>query len=149
ALRARLEVERARLATARASAAAEQAHAELARTIGVPASSLPRASLQEATLAPTIPSAADALERALVARPEVEAARRRVEAARWSTTAARRGSLPDVGVQLGAMESAGGTAAVVALSLELPVRDAGAAARMRAAGELAVAEAELAAIQRR
>src|SRR5690606_31224727 len=46
------------------------------------------------------------------------------------------------------MESAGGAAALVGLSLELPVRDAGAAARARAAGELALAEAELATIQR-
>lgn len=148
ALRARLEVERARFATARALAAAEQAHADLARAVGLPATSLPRATLEVPRLTPTTPSMTEALERALLARPEVEAARRRVEAARWGATAARRGSLPDIGLQLGAMESAGGAAALVGLSLELPVRDAGAAARARAAGELALAEAELATIQR-
>src|SRR5690606_23559480 len=51
-LRARLEVERARFATARALAAAEQAHADLARAIGLPASRLPHATLEEPALAP-------------------------------------------------------------------------------------------------
>lgn len=149
ALRARLEVERARLATARARGAAAQAHAELARAIGLPAAELSHAQLETRTYSTALPSRAEAVERARLARPEMEAARRRVEAARWETTAARRGSLPDLGLQLGAMESAGQGAAIVGLSVELPVRDLGAGARARSAGELAIAEAELISIQQR
>ncbi len=148
ALRARLEVERARLVTARARAAAEQSHADLARAIGLPAGNLARAALGAPTLAAVIPSQSEALRQAFVARPEMDAARRRVDAARWGTTAARRGSLPGLGLQLGAMESVSGTSAVVALSVELPVRNLGAATRARAAGELALAEAQMAAMQR-
>ena len=146
ALRARLEVERARLTTARARATAEQAHADLASAIGLPAAELSYARMDNA--APIL-SQAEAVERALLARPEMEAARRRVEAARWGTTAARRGSLPDLGLQVGAMESAGRAAAIVAVSVELPIRDLGAGARARAGAELALAEAELSAVRLR
>jgi len=148
ALRTELEVERARLVTARAQAAAEQAHVELARVIGLAPASLSRATIEATTPLLSLPTREEALEQALLTRPEMEAARRRVEAARSEITAARRGSLPELGLQLGAMETAGVGAAILALSVELPVRDQGAAARARAAGELALAEAELAAVRR-
>jgi outer membrane protein TolC len=73
----------------------------------------------------------------------MEAARRRVEAARWGVRAAWRGTLPDAGVQIGAMQTAGRGAALVGIAIELPLRDRGAAARERARGEQALAEAEL------
>lgn len=155
ALRARLEVERARLTTARARATAEQAHADLASAIGLPAAELSYARMDNAAQLENVMSAApilsqaEAVERALLARPEMEAVRRRVEAARWGTTAARRGSLPDLGLQVGAMESAGRAAAIVAVSVELPIRDLGAGARARAGAELALAEAELSAVRLR
>jgi len=147
-LRARLEAERARLATARAKVAAERAHAELARVIGVSPAGLPRPTLVSAPPRAELPSLEQALERAVNARPEMQAARRRVEAARWGSTAALRGSLPDVGLQLGGMQVPGGRAAIVALSFEVPVRNTGAASRERARGELSLAEAELSAVRR-
>src|SRR5690606_14656697 len=109
----------------------------------------PHAATPMLAAAPPLPALESALQRALAERPEMEAARRRVEAAHWEVSAARRGTLPDVGLQLGAMESAGRAAAVLALSVELPIRDQGAAARGRARGELALAEAELEATRRR
>lgn len=151
ALRARLEVERARLAMARARAEAQRAHASLAQAIGLPSEEVPRPVAPElSTAAVSARPAVDAtLERALLTRPEMEAVRRRVEAARWEVSAAWRGTLPDVGLQLGAMETAGRAAAVLALTIELPVRDRGTGARERARGELALAEAELEAVRRR
>ena len=148
-LRAQLEVERARLALARARADAQRAHAALAQAIGLPAEQLPHAGAPTAAAAPMLPALEPALERALAERPEMEAARRRVQAARWEASAALRGTLPDVGLQVGAMQSVGRAAAVIALSVELPVRDQGTAARARARGELALAEAELEATRRR
>ncbi|MBX6364059.1 MAG: TolC family protein [Gemmatimonadetes bacterium] len=164
ALRARLEVERARLALARSRAEAQRAHAALAEAIGLPPDQVPHAvplappaaatdgagGQAAATTAPPLPPLDVAVERALAARPEVEAARRRVEAAHRGLAAEWRGTLPDVGVQLGARRT--GTAAagaVVGFAVGLPLRDRGEAARARARAEVAIAEAELAAVRRR
>jgi cobalt-zinc-cadmium efflux system outer membrane protein len=143
ALRARLEVERARLALARAGAEARRAHAALALAIGLPAGELGRPAAPEVGASVGVPDLAGSVARAIAERPEMEAARRRVEAARWGVRAAWRGTLPDAGVQIGAMQTAGRGAALVGIAIELPLRDRGAAARERARGEQALAEAEL------
>lgn len=147
-LRARMEVERARLALARARGEAQQAHAALAQAVGVPSDELPHAAAPVASAAPILPALESAKQQSLDRRPEMEAARRRVAAAEWEVSAAWRATVPDVGLQIGAMESAGRTAAVLALSVELPIRNQGAAARERARGDLALAEAELQAMRR-
>lgn len=165
ALRARLEVERARLALARSRAESQRAHAALAQAIGLPPDQVPHpvplaapatatdgagGVTAAATTAPPLPPLNVAVERALAARPEVEAARRRVEAARRGLAAEWRGTLPDVGVQLGARRTGNaGAGAVVGLAVGLPLRDRGVAARDRARAEAAIAEAELAAVRRR
>jgi cobalt-zinc-cadmium efflux system outer membrane protein len=151
-LRARLERERARLALAHAEAEAQRAHAALAQAIGLPTAQLPRVAASPAAtvgVPRSLPALASARESALGVRPEMLASRQRVEAARRGVSAAWRGTLPDVGLQLGAMETAGRGAAIVALSFELPLLDRGTATRARARGELALAEAELEATRRR
>ena len=64
-LRARLEVERARLALARARAEAQRAHTALAQAIGLPPDELPGVAAPMLAAAPPLPALESALRRAV------------------------------------------------------------------------------------
>jgi multidrug efflux system outer membrane protein len=64
-------------------------------------------------------------------------------------SAALRGSLPGVALEIGAKQTGGYTTGVFAVAIGLPVFDQGAGARQRAHGEQQIAEAELRAAEQR
>lgn len=145
-LRTRLEADRARIAEATARTEYARARAELARALATSADSIPR--LEPLIAAPAkaswrLPTAADALARARVERPELHAATGAVDAARLRRTAERRATLPEIGLTGGMKTTNGVSGAVVGITMPLPLFDRHGGAREAAAGELRVAEAHL------
>lgn len=145
AMRARMEVDRASVAEASASAALTQATADLARAVGVPFSEVPPVHALAATvpaLAP-VPSSDVAIERALASRSELASLRASLDASTHRYSAEQRGVLPDVVVVAGSKQTAGYSTRVVGVVVPLPLFNHNAAGRDRAAAERRFVQAEL------
>jgi cobalt-zinc-cadmium efflux system outer membrane protein len=146
ALRTALEVDRARVAEAAVRAEWSRSLAELARALGVAPSAVPSVPplRLNAPRSIVLPDAARAEADALGSRPEVLALRAGVDASRRRVSAERRSVLSDVALQAGAKRTAGYATRVVGIAVPFPLFDRNAGARAAAAGELRLAEAELA-----
>ena len=154
AMRARLEADRVRLAAAAARADAERARADLARALALPPTAVPwpTDSLGDAPARDTLQSVAASYDSAglarlvagaLRARPDVIAARARVAAAERRVAAERLGAVPAFGLIGGAKRTGGYETGVIGVAVGLPVFDRNANLRARAAGELALARADV------
>lgn len=148
ALRASLELERARLAEATARAEFSRATVNLTRAVGV--DSLPPVPPLDPQPPRTtaIPTLEVALEAALERRSDLAALRAGAQVARHRQSAERRATLPDVSLQAGTMRSAGVDMHTLGVSVPLPLFDRNSGGRKRAAGEVAEANAELDAAER-
>jgi cobalt-zinc-cadmium efflux system outer membrane protein len=149
AMRARMEVDRARVAEASASAALAQATADLARAIGVPVSRLPSVAALAASvpMLASVPATDVAIDRALASRSELASLRAAVDASTHRYTAEQRGVLPDVVLQAGSKQTAGYSTRVIGVAVPLPLFNNNAAGRDRAAAELRFVQAELGAAE--
>jgi cobalt-zinc-cadmium efflux system outer membrane protein len=150
ALRTALEADRARVAEAGARAEWSRASAELARSLGVAPATLPsvRPLRLVAPRLATLPDPERSWVDAIASRPEAIALRAGVDAARRRARAERRSVLSDVSLQAGAKRTAGYATRVIGVAVPLPLFDRNAGARAAAAGELRLAEAELATMER-
>jgi cobalt-zinc-cadmium efflux system outer membrane protein len=143
AMRTRLEADRARLAEASARGELARARTDLARLLGMVAESLPPVAEPPLVLTheSVTPDSAAALAMAL--RPELALARAAAREAQWRARAERQGVLGDVAVTAGTKVTGGFASRLVGVQVPMPVFSWNGGNRERAAGERAIANAEL------
>ncbi len=144
ALRARLEVDRARLTDAAARAEFERARADLARALALPFDSVPAPTDElRVDAAAVVPPLAELLTLARARRSELSAARARAQEVTKRQFAERLGSLPALGVQVGSKRTSGYQTGTVQVGVSLPLFDRNSGNRERAEGDVLIAVGEL------
>jgi len=141
ALRTKLEADRARVTHAVAAGDLARARADLARTLGVPAETLPPIARLSAPRLPEPPDSVAASSLALQARPEVEAREAGLREAKARLGAEQRGAIGDWQLQGGSKKTGGVMTGQLGLALPFPIFNRNDGARQRARGELAEATA--------
>jgi cobalt-zinc-cadmium efflux system outer membrane protein len=140
ALRTQLEADRARVTLTTALTNKTRAIAQLARTMGVSAATVPAVSMLTAPELPVAPDTADAIRVALEHRPDVLARIAGVREADARRKAESRGVLGDWQLQGGSKQTSGFMTGQIGLAVPLPLFNRNSGARQRAAGELAEAQ---------
>lgn len=142
ALRMRLEAERARYAAAQADGDAARAQAALATLLGTAATGPITLDTTGAGSFAPLPSAEDAVARALSLRPDVASARAAVRETERRRAAERRGTMPDIGLSGGYKGTGGYATGQFGLVLTPPLLNLNGGNRERADGEWMLAEAQ-------
>jgi cobalt-zinc-cadmium efflux system outer membrane protein len=140
-LRTQLEADRARVAVVTASGDAARARAQLARVLGVRPDALPALAALSAPVMPAAPDSGTVKTVALRARPEVQAREAALREAQRRYTAERRGLIGDMQLQGGTKQTSGFMTGQIGFAMPFPLFNRNDAARQRARGEFAEAQA--------
>ncbi|WP_373064759.1 TolC family protein [Gemmatimonas sp.] len=140
-LRTQLEADRARVSLVTATGDAARARAQLARAIGVSAQALPMLAVLAAPAMPAAPDSSTVKTIALRARPEVRARESALREAQRRYTAESRGLIGDMQLQGGSKQTGGFMTGQIGFAMPFPLFNRNDAARQRARGEYAEAQA--------
>ena len=140
-LRTQLEADRARVALVTATGDAARARAQLARVLGLAAEALPTLAVLAAPAMPTAPDSGTVKAIALGARPEVRARESALREAQRRYTAESRGLIGDMQLQGGSKQTGGFMTGQIGFAMPFPLFNRNDAARQRARGEYAEAQA--------
>ena len=140
-LRTQLEADRARVSLVTATGDAARARAQLARVLGVRPDRLPALAALAAPAMPAAPDSGTVKAVALRARPEVGARDAALREAQRRYTAERRGLIGDMQLQGGTKQTSGFMTGQIGLAMPFPLFNRNDAARQRARGEYAEAQA--------
>jgi cobalt-zinc-cadmium efflux system outer membrane protein len=151
-MRVQIEIDRAVLDAALASADLARSQVELKRFLGSRAPVDPTA-IRVSTAAALVPDAplptlSSLLTQARTRRPELTAARARIEAATAETEYQRRLFVRQLGATIGFKQSGGTNSLIAGISLPLPLFDRNTGEVQRTTGERLAAEREIAAASR-
>ena len=140
-LRTQLEADRARVSLVTATGDAARARAQLARLIGLSPDVLPSLAGLSAPAMPTAPDSSAVKAIALQARPEVRARESALREAQRRYTAESRGLIGDMQLQGGSKQTGGFMTGQIGFAMPFPLFNRNDAARQRARGEYAEAQA--------
>lgn len=140
-LRTQLEADRARVSLVTATGDAARARAQLARLIGLSPDVLPSLAGLSAPAMPTAPDSSAVKAIALQARPEVRARESALREAQRRYAAESRGLIGDMQLQGGSKQTGGFMTGQIGFAMPFPLFNRNDAARQRARGEYAEAQA--------
>ncbi|MFN7530299.1 MAG: TolC family protein [Gemmatimonas sp.] len=138
-LRTSLEADRSRVALVAARNEAAAARAELARLIGVADAAPPAVAPLTTPAFPAAPDTADALQAAMMRRPDVQARDAALRESQRRLAAEQRGVLGEVQLQGGTKDTGGFMTGQLGLAMPMPVFNRNSGARQRAAGQVSEA----------
>lgn len=140
-LRTQLEADRARVSLVAATGDAARARAQLGRVVGVRPDALPMLAALSAPAMPAAPDSSTVKAVAMRARPEVQARESALHEAQRRYIAERRGLISDMQLQGGTKQTSGFMTGQIGLAMPFPLFNRNDAARQRARGEYAEAQA--------